>query len=137
MKISNYILVNRMNALNNYSTKRLPQRISYAITKNLIVMEKEYDVYIKLLKNLFEKYNDNFIHDENGEVIVDSTGIPAVKDDADDAFKNELSELLNVEIDIDIYTVDEECFDYDDNSGKYDALTSNDIRILQSILCNK
>ena len=137
MIINNYSLVNRINILNKYGAKRLPQRISYAITKDLIVMEKEYDVYVKALNNLFNRYNESLIRDDNGEVIVDESGIPTVSDDSADEFRKELSDLLNIEIDIDIYTIDESCFDYDDNDGKYDALSSNDIRILQSIICNK
>lgn len=137
MTINNYSLVNRINILNKYGTKRLPQRISYAITKDLIVMEKEYDVYIKALNNLFNRYNDSLIRGDDGEVIVDESGIPAISDDSADEFRKELSDLLNIEIDIDIYTVDESCFDYDDNGGRYDALSPNDIRILQSIICDK
>lgn len=137
MIINNLTLINRINALNNYSEKKLPQRISYAITKNLVVMGKEYDVYTQLLNNLLSKYNDDLKHDENGEVALDATGMPIVNEECAAAFRRELSDLLGVEIDLDAYIIDENNFDYDDNDGRYDALSPNDIRILQSILCNE
>ena len=46
MKTNNFIIINLLNVLNGYGNKRLPQKISYAITRNLMVIEKEYKKYI-------------------------------------------------------------------------------------------
>lgn len=40
MKMTNLVMVNLMNTLQAYSAKKLPQKISFAITRNLIKISK-------------------------------------------------------------------------------------------------
>jgi len=137
MKITNFNFVNTMNTLNSFGDKKLPQKISYAITKNLITLQKEYEVYVKMLNDLYTKYDADIIHDENGERIVDKQGIPELKKEAKEAFFNELTEFLNMEIDIDMYLIPDDVFNYDDMSGRYDAMSASDIIMLRNILCEQ
>lgn len=135
MKTTNFNLIKQINILDLYSKKKLPQRISYAITRNCILMSKDYQIYEKELNNIYENYSDYMVKDEDGNIRIDENGIPLVDDSVSEEFRHEISELLNIEIDIDIFYIDQTLFDYNDEN-KYDALSAKDILILQSILCN-
>ena len=136
MKMTNFTLVNMVNALQNYSDKKLPQKISFAITRNLIKISKEYDVYDTQLKKLFESYSDHMVKDDEGNIQTYDSGIPIVDDSIKAEFDEQIAELLNIEIEVDMYYIDPEVFDYDDK-GIYDAMSAQDIMVLQSILCKQ
>ena len=134
--MTNFTLVNMVNALQNYSDKKLPQKISFAITRNLIKISKEYDVYDTQLKKLFESYSDHMVKDDEGNIQTYDSGIPIVDDSIKAEFDEQISELLNIEIEVDMYYIDPDVFDYDDK-GIYDAMSAQDIMVLQSILCKQ
>lgn len=136
MKMTNFTLVNMMNVLQNYSDKKLPQKISFAITRNLMKISKEYSVYDAQLKKLFESYSDHMVKDNDGNMQTYDSGIPIVDDSIKAEFDEEISELLNIEIEVDMYYIDPDVFDYDDK-GIYDAMSAQDIMVLQSILCEQ
>ena len=136
MKKSNIEIVNMINILGEFDKKRLPQKISYAITRNIMTLQKEYACYEVELKKLLDKYDSNIEHDENGEVVINNNGVPIINDEQErERFTKELAELLNVVVDIDIYTVDIDVFNYDDNTSRYDPMSAYDIIKLQSIIC--
>jgi hypothetical protein len=135
-KLTNYSLINLINSLDKYSNLKLPQKISYALTKNIMKLQAEYSYYDKALNKLFEKYYDCFEKDEKGEVKTNSMG-PIIKEDEKEAkeeYNKELVELLNVEVEIELFTIPSSYLDYDD-SAKYDVLTAKDIMFLESLLC--
>lgn len=136
MKMTNFTLVNMMNVLQSYSDKKLPQKISFAITRNLMKISKEYSVYDAQLKKLFESYSDHMVKDDNGNMQTYDSGIPIVDDSIKPEFDEQIAELLNIEIEVDMYYIDPEVFDYDDK-GIYDAMSAQDIMVLQSILCKQ
>lgn len=136
MKMTNFTLVNMVNALQNYSDKKLPQKISFAITRNLMKISKEYGVYDSQLKKLFESYSDHIVKDDEGNMQAYNSGIPIVDDSIKAEFDEQIAELLNIEIEVDMYYIDPEVFDYDDK-GIYDAMSAQDIMVLQSILCKQ
>ena len=136
MKMTNFTLVNMMNVLQSYSDKKLPQKISFAITRNLMKISKEYSVYDAQLKKLFESYSDHMVKDDNGNMQTYDSGIPIVDDSIKPEFDEQIAELLNIEIEVDMYYIDQEVFDYDDK-GIYDAMSAQDIMVLQSILCKQ
>lgn len=136
MKMTNFTLVNMMNVLQSYSDKKLPQKISFAITRNLMKISKEYGVYDAQLKKLFESYSDHMIKDDDGNMQTYDSGIPIVDDSIKAEFDEQISELLNIEIEVDMYYIDQDVFDYDDK-GIYDAMSAQDIMVLQSILCKQ
>lgn len=135
MKMTNYTLVNLVNELGGYANKKLPQRISYAITRNIMLATKEYQVYEEQLNKIMEEYADNMIK-EDGKLKVNEAGIPEVEESVRQEYYNTIADLLNIEIDVDIYMIDEGVFDYEDNN-RFDVLSPNDIIKLQSILCMK
>lgn len=137
MKTTNFVITNILNILNKFGDKRLPQKISYAITKNIITINKEYQVYETQLKKLFEQYNEYIQKDEHGEPKFTQNGIPIVDKSVEKEFNDKVEELINFEIDVELYHIDADVFDYDDTVGKYDVLSANDILILQSVLCEK
>lgn len=136
MKMTNLVMVNLMNTLQAYSTKKLPQKISFAITRNLIKISKEYEIYDTQLKKLFETYSDHIIKDEDGNDKTNTNGIPIVDDSVKTEFNEQIKDLLNIEIDIEMYLVDPEIFNYDDKEGIYNAMSAQDIIVLQSVLCD-
>lgn len=134
MKITNYVLTNLLISLEKYSEKKLPQRISYAIVKNMVSLSKEYSVYERQLQTLLKQYDSHIKKDEHGQIMTTQGGIPIVDDDASNEFNEQLGELLSIEIDVDMYYISEDVFDYD-NNGIYDPLSAHDIVTLQSLLC--
>ena len=136
MKITNFTMINMINILQSYSDKKLPQKISFAITRNLMKITKEYSVYDTQLKKLFESYSDHMVKDDDGNVQTYDSGIPIVDDSIKAEFDEQISELLNIEIEVDMYYIDPDVFDYDDK-GIYDAMSAQDIMVLQSILCKQ
>lgn len=136
MKMTNFTLVNMMNVLQSYSDKKLPQKISFAITRNLMKISKEYSVYDAQLKKLFESYSNHMVKDDDGNMQTYDSGIPIVDESIKAEFDEQISELLNIEIEVDMYYIDPDVFDYDDK-GIYDAMSAQDIMVLQSILCKQ
>lgn len=135
MKITNYTMVNVLNALNNFGDKKLPQKISYAITKNIMIFRKEYECYEREFKKLLAKYDKDIEKDVDGNIVQNKDGIPVVNGEASKDFYNELNELLRIELDVNIYQIPSDVFDYED-SERYDAMSASEIIQLQSIMCN-
>lgn len=136
-KVTNFMIVNIVNFLNSIADKKLPQKISYAITRNIMTFSKEYEIYSKSLIKIYESYKGFAVEDENGNIMRNDMDIPVLSDEEKQKQMNiEISELLNIEIDIDIYTISSDLFDYDDADGRYDSLSATEIMNLQSILCD-
>ena len=134
-KITNAILISFIRILDGVSKKKIPQKISYAITKNFINLSKEYECYETELNKIFDEYSKYFILDENGDKTLDENGIPIVNDNIKNDYYTSLNNLLNLDIEVSIYTIDDKYFDYDDLDGRYDVLSPMEIIQLQSILC--
>lgn len=137
MKVTNFAIVNMINTLEKFAEKKLPQKISYAITRNLILLQKDYDCYMKSLNKLFHDYDGHIVRDENDNIMRNDMGIPIVDGGIEKEFNEEISDLLNIEIEIEPYYIPESLFDYEDNINRYDCLSAADIMNLQAILCNQ
>lgn len=135
MKTDNGTLVTIINILNKCGQKKLPQKISYAITKNIINLDADYQCYTKSIQKIISDYEKYTIKDKDGNDVISDVGLPVVDDEHMADYISEVNELLGIEIDVDIYTIDESLFDYDD--AKYDVLTAREILQLQNILCKK
>lgn len=136
MKMTNGILVNLLNTLGSYNEYKLPQKIGYAITKNMMAIQKEYSVYEKQMKKIFENFKEYTLKDDDGNLLFEENGLPKIEQDHLSDFIKEMNELLSIEVDIELYHVDESVFDFED-SARFDPLSPNDIMILQSILCKQ
>lgn len=137
MKITNFVLINFMNTLETFRTKKLPQKISYAITRNMLTISEEYQIYETQLKKIFEDYADYMQKDDSGNIRFTQSGLPIVAESVSDEFNAQITELLDIEINADIYPLDFDVFNYDDKNGLYDVLSADDMMLLQSILCPK
>lgn len=134
MKITNFDLVQVYNILENCGAKKFPQKINFAITKNLKQLKVEIDIYQEALQNLFKSYDEFMIKKEDGTPEVTESGIPKVEKSHIEEFNKDLIDLLNTEIEINPYQIDEESFNYEDE--RYDVLPAVDMMNLQKILCN-
>lgn len=137
MKITNFDLVNIANMLEHFGGLKLPQRISYAITKNSMIISKEYKVYEAELKKIFSQYDTHLLRDDKDEIRYNSMGIPLIEAEYMTEFNEHISELLNIELNVEFYHIPDSVFEYDDISGKYDALSAKDIIALQNVLCEE
>ena len=120
-----------MHILKNFSEKKLPQKISYAIMKNIYIINKDAEIYEDSLRKIIDSYKDYTIKDEQLE-----NGLPKVDDEHMEDYVSEINELLNFEVDIDLYYIDEDVFDYED-SARYDAVSASDLIQLRAILCEE
>ena len=136
MILKNKDILTRVNILNGYCTKRFPQRISYAITRNIMIFSDEIESYNKELKKILDNYKEYYVKDDKGEPQIDkASGLPVIMSEHSNDFMQEVMELLEIEIDVKPYFIDESLFDYDDE--KYDTMSAIDIINLQSVLCDK
>ena len=135
-KITNAILISFIKILDGVSKKKMPQKISYAITKNIINLSKEYECYETELNKIFDEYSEYFILDDNGNKTLDTNGVPVVKNEMKKDYYTSLNNLLNLDIEVSIYTIDDKYFDYDDLDGRYDVLSPIEMIHLQNIICD-
>ncbi len=133
MKITNGTLINMINVLNMCGQKKLPQKINYAITKNIINLNGDYKCYSKSIQKIVSDYGDYILKDDDGKQMVSNVGLPMVDDSHMADYISEINELLGIEINVNLYTIDDSVFDYDDS--KYDVLTAQEMLQLQTIVC--
>lgn len=131
MKVNNFTLVNMMNNLKRFGEKKLPQKISYAIMKNIYIINKDIEIYEKSLQKIIDSYKEYFVKDETLE-----NGLPKVDDEHMEDYITEINELLAFEVDIDLYYIDEDVFDYED-SDRYDSISAADLIQLRMIICKE
>jgi len=138
MKMTNFTMISLVNFLNDYTGKRLPQKINYAISRNMSKLQEEYKFYETSLNGIMNTYREHFVmNEESGQPEVDNNGLPKVDDSVSEDYYNEISALLSIEVDVNLYFVDESVFDYDETKGNYDVIPAKDILALQSILCEQ
>lgn len=137
MKLTNFTVITMLNILDKFVKKKLPQKISYAITRNILLLQEDYHCYIKSLDKLFSDYDKYIVKDEKNHIMYNDIGIPIVENKVEKEFHQEIENLLNIEIEKDLYSISEESFDYEDTTNRYDSLSAVDIMNLQAILCNQ
>ena len=135
MKLRNIDMVVIMNNIEKFKDIKLPQRISYAITKNNMLLIEEQKVYMEEFNKITKEFDDYLIKDDNGNLKLNSNGIPMVQKEVEKEYLTKVNDLLNIEFEINLFKIDEECFNYDDTVGKYDVLSPSEIMFLQSFLC--
>ena len=123
-----------VNILDKYSTYKLPQKINFAITKNLINLNIHVEIYSRSLENIYNVYDSYMLKDEDGNNLCYDSGLYQVDDAHFKEYSDEITQLLDTEVEIDLYYVDFSVFDYDDGE-KYDLLSPSDIITLKQILC--
>lgn len=137
MKYKNIEVVSIVNFLNSISEKKLPQKISYAIMRNTSNFQKECNYYEQALKKILESYKDFFVKKFDDELVMTSIGVPLVDDKHMEEYTEEIQELLDIEVEIQIYKIDSKDFDYEDPNGKYDVLTVKELLQLTNLFCKE
>lgn len=137
MKYKNIEVVSIVNFLNSISEKKLPQKISYAIMRNTSNFQKECNYYEQALKKILEGYKDFFVKKSDNELVMTSIGVPLVDNKHIKEYMEEIQELLDIEVEIQIYKIDSKDFDYEDPNGKYDVLTVKELLQLTNLFCKE
>ena len=135
MKTTNIQILEYLSVLQKFEDKIFPQKISYAILKNLQLFSKEQEVYTKALQKILNAYEDKTIKNEDGSQKMDLSGLPVVDDEYKNDYYQEITDLLLMEVNITPYYVPEEIFDYDNPNGRYDTISPKEMFMLVSILC--
>ena len=137
MKYKNIEVVSIVNFLNSISEKKLPQKISYAIMRNTSNFQKECNYYEQALKKILEGYKDFFVKKSDNELVMTSIGVPLVDNKHMKEYTEEIQELLDIEVEIQIYKIDSKDFNYEDPNGKYDVLTVKELLQLTNLFCKE
>lgn len=104
MKLSNQKIIDIINGIGNILNMSLPVKASYAISKNMVKLEKEAEIYNKEREKLLSKYGAK---NEDGTLKVNETGNVDIENVED--WNKDIKELLEIEVDIDIhkFSIDE------------------------------
>lgn len=131
MKITNRQVIEFINnvSVNKLASKRLPVKVAYAISRNLDKMNNIITSYETARKTLLDQYTEK---DEEGKAKVED-GSYVIQEDQKQAFSDEMKELLEVENEIDLHTINmdevEKC-----DTDKYDSLTTADLMTLDIMI---
>lgn len=131
MKITNRQVIEFINSVsaNKLASKRLPVKVAYAISRNLDKMNNIITSYETARKTLLDQYAEK---DEEGKAKV-KDGNYVIQEDQKQAFSEEMKELLEVENEIDLHTINmdevEKC-----DTDKYDSLTTADLMTLDIMI---
>lgn len=131
MKITNRQVIEFISnvSANKLASKRLPVKVAYAISRNLDKMNNIITSYETARKTLLDQYAEK---DEEGKAKV-KDGNYVIQEDQKQAFSDEMKELLEVENEIDLHTINmdevEKC-----DTDKYDSLTTADLMTLDIMI---
>lgn len=125
MKLKNIDIINYMNFLTSMSEKKLPQKITYAIVRNLKIIKEEYDLYFESLNKMIKSYTDNILKDKDGNVQMYQFGLPKVDKTVEEEYLKEANDLLGIEVEIDMFKIPEVTFNYENE--KYDVLSVKEL----------
>lgn len=131
MKITNRQVIEFINnvSANKLASKRLPVKVAYAISRNLDKMNNIITSYETARKTLLDQYAEK---DEEGKAKV-KDGNYVIQEDQKQAFSDEMKELLEVENEIDLHTINMEEVEKCD-TDKYDSLTTADLMTLDIMI---
>lgn len=118
-------------ALGQLGAKKLPVKLSYAVSKNKKVLTSELQTFSEARTKIC---TDNAEKDENGNPRVDESNSYMFPDDETrERVVNEVTELINSEIDVDILTVPIDVVEKCDNDG-FDNLTASEMESIEFMI---
>lgn len=103
MKIKNKEVIARLNQLNRFTADKLPVKLTYAIARNLRKLSDANEDFSTARNQLLDKYN---VKAENGQPAYKTTGNIEIAEDCKKGWEKDIEELLDIEVEIDIHTVD-------------------------------
>lgn len=127
MKITNRQIVNIYNNIGAIRNKNLPIKLGFAINRNMKAMKTIAESYSAEQKKILDRYCEK---DEFGQFRTE--GDEFVLSDRK-AYAKEIGELLAIESEVQVHTVSIEEIEKCD-SGKYDALTPNELALLEFMI---
>lgn len=128
MKMKNSEIVAFLNTCAGLREKRLPVRLAYAIKKNMAAVQEAATAYMEEREELIARYAKK---DKKGEYLVkDSCYAFENKDE----FEKDMSELLNIETEVEIHTVSISVVEKCDEDPKYDSLTMAELDVIDFML---
>ena len=122
MKMTVSEIQNRHSILITIGGLTLPRKISYAIAKNLVKLEKELKIVLAQKEDIANNYA---LKDEEDKFVLSDDGKNYTFESSDKKkeYISELEELLDTEIEVDIMTFDVSELDKCEDSDRYNILT--------------
>lgn len=114
---------------NGLAKKRLPVKIGYAISRNLNNMDGILNSYEDARQKLIDQYADK---NEDGTLKI-KDNVAVIAPENRKAFSEAIDELLAIENEIDIHTINFEEVEKCD-TDKYDSLTTADLLTLDIMI---
>lgn len=136
MLVTNFKILETLSLLQIFEEKKFPQKISYGIIKNLQILNREREIYLKGLDKIISNYEEYLQKDTSGQIIYNQNGLPIVTKEVEQDFFKEVNDLLSIQVEVNLYTIPDTTFDYESN-GRYDELSLKDTLLLMSILCSE
>ena len=121
-------IVDFLNTCVSMKKKILPVRLAYAIKKNMAAVQEAASAYTAEREELIRRYAKK---DENGEIMTEDDCY--VMEDKE-RFGKDMSELLNIETEVEIHTVSISVVEKCDEDAKYDPLTMAELDVIDFML---
>lgn len=128
MKMQNKEIVGFLNTCVSMKNKSLPVRLAYAIKKNVAAVQEAASAYTAEREELIRRYAKK---DENGEIMTEDDCY--IMEDKE-RFGEDMSELLNIETEVEIHTVSISVVEKCDEDSKYDSLTMAELDVIDFML---
>lgn len=128
MKMQNKEIVDFLNTCVSMKKKSLPVRLAYAIKKNVAAVQEAASAYTAEREELIRRYAKK---DENGEIMTEDDCY--IMEDKE-RFGKDMSELLNIETEVEIHAVSISVVEKCDEDPKYDSLTMAELDVIDFML---
>ena len=128
MKMQNKEIVGFLNTCVSMKNKSLPVRLAYAIKKNVATVQEAASAYTAEREELIRRYAKK---DKNGEIMTEDDCY--IMEDKE-RFGEDMSELLNIETEVEIHTVSISVVEKCDEDSKYDSLTMAELDVIDFML---
>ena len=102
LKLTNEKIVDSISVLSELNNAKLPVKISYAISKNINKIEKEFKIYNSEKYKLINKYGEK---NRQGKLKVNESGNVNIKKEYTKKWNKDFKELLEIEIEIEIHMI--------------------------------
>lgn len=129
--MKNKEIENVLRGLTSAYKKRLPAKLSYVMAKNKSKLYSELNDIVEQRTKILESY---CIKDEQGNPIIENNQYKFADEEAKKAAINEYDELLELEAGVKLVKIPFEVVEKCDESGKYDALTAEEVNALDFMI---
>lgn len=104
MKLTNQIIVNSIQGIQDFSTKELPYKVTLQVSKNINILDNILEDYNKEYQKLAEEYLEK--NAEGGFIpSEDNPNSFLIKKGKEQEYLDKLNTLLNFENEVDLYMI--------------------------------